>query len=276
MFAVQTDSIPWERATSITRAGDVSRKLVREDEVLPGVGFAMDMVHYHEEGVPYTTPRHRHDFEQIRICLSGEPDFGGDLKLNAGDICYFPAGAYYGPQYAQGGEIILIQWSDAWVTRDLYRSTYAALSSSGAFDGGVYRSVAADGSEVTKDGPTAIWEHAYRRKLRVPEPRYVTPILMRPSSFEWLPYRSGISARWLGRLTERDLGIATLRWESSAPLAFPKGRTHFLFVTAGTLRCDGDDYESRTAVWTDAGIEAVVEGSPGTEAIWVEFPAPAN
>ncbi len=45
----------------------------------------------------YFTPRHRHNFDQIRYTLSGVQSTGlGDLA--AGECGYFPEGSHYGPQ----------------------------------------------------------------------------------------------------------------------------------------------------------------------------------
>ena len=43
-------------------------------------------------------PRHRHNFEQIRLPLCGSMNLGGGLVLEEGQIGYFPEGLPYGPQ----------------------------------------------------------------------------------------------------------------------------------------------------------------------------------
>ncbi len=43
-------------------------------------------------------PRHRHNFEQIRLPLRGDMNIGEDLVLKEGQVGYFPEGLPYGPQ----------------------------------------------------------------------------------------------------------------------------------------------------------------------------------
>ena len=49
----------------------------------------------------YFTPKHRHNFDQIRYTLSGLQSTGlGDLA--GGECGYFPEGSHYGPQQQKG------------------------------------------------------------------------------------------------------------------------------------------------------------------------------
>src|SRR5262245_28001226 len=50
------------------------------------------------DGRRFNSPRHRHNFEQIRYQLEGVLDYGRDGKLTAGMVGYFPEAVYYGPQ----------------------------------------------------------------------------------------------------------------------------------------------------------------------------------
>src|SRR4051812_9641085 len=45
----------------------------------------------------YHSPRHRHNFEQIRYVIAGSATYG-PLQAEPGDCIYFPEGVYYGPQ----------------------------------------------------------------------------------------------------------------------------------------------------------------------------------
>ena len=48
---------------------------------------------------PFYSPRHAHNFEQIRIVLGGGPmNYGPDCWIQPGEIAYFPEGTPYGPQ----------------------------------------------------------------------------------------------------------------------------------------------------------------------------------
>ncbi len=53
---------------------------------------------YGSEGDEWTSPRHRHLFEQVRHVLDGDYSVTRDKVLPAGWVGYFPESAYYGPQ----------------------------------------------------------------------------------------------------------------------------------------------------------------------------------
>src|SRR5208282_4147299 len=55
----------------------------------------------------YYSPRHRHNFEQVRYQLEGTLDFGRTGKMPPGSIGFFPEGAAYGPQTQRAGEEVL-------------------------------------------------------------------------------------------------------------------------------------------------------------------------
>ena len=93
MKVIPTEEIEWETVAANARAGHVQRKYVREGEILPGVSYASDCYNYVGGGSVFTAPRHHHDFEQIRISMSGRQDFGRGQILEENWIAYFPAGA---------------------------------------------------------------------------------------------------------------------------------------------------------------------------------------
>src|SRR5580700_7349873 len=213
MQLIATESIPWKPVAVNARVGRVESKFVREGELLPGVGFTADCYNYVGGDAVFTAPRHRHDFEQIRISMSGRQDFGRQQILEEGWIAYFPAGAFYGPEEIDGASIFQIQWSDHWVTRARHEEAYAELQESGEFSGGKYRSRSITGEEVERDALNVIWEHVFQRPSAIPTPRYPDPILVNPEAFEYLELGPIHSAKTLGRLTERDLMISKVRWD---------------------------------------------------------------
>ena len=58
-------------------------------------------VSYGRIGGDFFSPRHRHNFEQIRFQIEGALDFARDGKLEEGMVGYFPEGVAYGPQTAK-------------------------------------------------------------------------------------------------------------------------------------------------------------------------------
>ncbi len=185
MFVLDTAAMPWDPVKANTRTGKISRKFIREGELAPGVGYTSDLVKYHDGHGVFTAPRHRHNFDQIRLTLSGETDYGYEQIAGAGDATFFPAGAYYGPERFEAAEILVLQWSPDWVTRERSDAAYAELAKTGQFKEGFYVSVGNDGQEVRKDGTNAVWEAVNGKPLVIPSPKYQQPILMRPEGFEW-------------------------------------------------------------------------------------------
>ena len=92
MHVIDTAKIPWTLVSKSNRPGRVHRKLVHEGSVSPGVGYTADLVRYEGGYGTFSAPRHKHNFDQIRYVVSGNPDFGhyqvayvgpnGDLFLN--------------------------------------------------------------------------------------------------------------------------------------------------------------------------------------------------
>jgi quercetin dioxygenase-like cupin family protein len=54
----------------------------------------------------YYSPRHMHNFDQIRYVLSGDTGYT-KWDLHAGECAYFPAGVPYGPQQQHGSALLL-------------------------------------------------------------------------------------------------------------------------------------------------------------------------
>ena len=49
----------------------------------------------------FMSPRHRHNFDQLRYSLEGATNIGPKRNMEQGDLAYFPEGTYYGPQVQQ-------------------------------------------------------------------------------------------------------------------------------------------------------------------------------
>src|SRR4030088_2898167 len=77
--------------------------MIRRKRLPLETGVAGVTIEYSLSVVPdgYFTPRHRHNFDQIRYTLTGIQSTGlGDLA--AGECGYFPEGSHYGPQKPVG------------------------------------------------------------------------------------------------------------------------------------------------------------------------------
>ncbi|MEV8517651.1 hypothetical protein [Dactylosporangium sp. NPDC051484] len=271
MHVTDTEQLEWRTVAVNARTGEVQNKYIREGEILPGVGYASDCYNYVGGANPFTAPRHRHDFEQIRISMTGDQDFGNGQVTEEGWIAYFPAAAYYGPEFINGASIFQIQWSDHWVSRSLHESTYAELSKTGRFEGGKYVTVGPDGEEHTRDALNAIWEHVYKRPSSFPPARYPQPVLMNPDAFEYQRLDDAISTKVLGRFTERDITITKIRWDETAAWTLSADRTYCVFTTTGDIVVGDQEYGSHTVVWSDWGDADQIVGQRGAEALCIAF-----
>lgn len=271
MLTVATSEQPW-RPIAQTRGGDVESKYVAEGELLPGVGYSSIMIKFNEGDRAFTAPRHRHDFEQLRLTLSGTHDFGLGQVCKQGWVSYFPAGAFYGPEIMDSGALMQVQWSDHWVTRAQNDTAIKELNEQGQFVDGSYRYIDDEnGKEGQKDGSAAVWEHIYKRPSKIPSPKYPRPILIDPDAFEWQKHTDDVSIKMLGRFTERDIVIAKIKWDRAAPYVLDSGRTWCLFTMTGEVSVGDGTFGPHTAIWSDAGDTDSVEGEPGAEAMCFGF-----
>ena len=56
----------------------------------------------------YYTPRHRHNFDQVRFCLEGVMNYAPGKNLERGAVGYFPEGTFYGPQQDTAVSVTLV------------------------------------------------------------------------------------------------------------------------------------------------------------------------
>ncbi len=209
----------------------------------------------------YYTPRHRHNFDQIRFCLEGSMNYAPGKNLTAGTVGYFPEGTFYGPQQDTTGSIVLLlQMGGAAGTGFMsYRQLndgYQRLSDLGQFDKGVFTRGSADGRTQRKDGYEAIWEYVNRREVEYPPPRYEEPVVMHPENFGWRAIGGGFDFKHLGSFGERGLEAGFIRG--------PRGATHTLgalpspelaLVTKGAFAVEnrsGEKFDTHSAWYVDA------------------------
>src|ERR1700724_68779 len=130
----------------------------------------------------FSSPRHRHNFDQFRIQLEGTMNFDRNGKMAAGSIGYFP--------------------------RDEVYAGTEELKKFGTFEGGIFRRNGDVEGRRNTDGYQAIWEHVNGQRMEYPKPRYRDPIMVDPANYEWLPVSGmpGVSEKPLGRFMRRTRG----------------------------------------------------------------------
>ncbi|MBT2475855.1 hypothetical protein J7E68_15050 [Microbacterium sp. ISL-103] len=227
----------------------------------------------HTGGGGWRTPRHRHNFDQVRYVIAGRLPYSETDYLEEGWVGYFPESVHYGPQEREEGlRTLVLQAGGAsgqgYLSVAQREATNAALEEKGEFRKGLYYWTDENGEEQSQDGSQAIFEHAVGRKLEFATPRYTDVIAMNPDAFEWLPQGAeGVSEKWIGNFTERDFRIGFVRLEAGATYeagTFPS--IEILFQTRGVVSVNGEKY----------GAESGYEFLPNEETVSLKAEEPAE
>jgi len=260
------------------REGDIKfQRLLRGDPDAPD-NYEWSIV---RAGEDYLTPRHHHNFSQIHYVLEGTHEWAPDRLIPTGAVAYFPEGTFYGPQQGHGGLLLGLQFGEA---SDRGFMSYDRLAEGnkrlderhdGKFEGGVWRSVDADGNRRNQDGYEAIWEEIHGRPVEYPTPRYQTPVIMVPEAFAWLPTdEPGIDEKHLGTFSERQTSVSFLRYAGGAEHRIrPRPATELHFVLDGTLRVGDAVHGPWTALELDPGDDVALEAVEPTTTYIIGLPA---
>ncbi|MBB3713074.1 hypothetical protein FHS00_002675 [Limimaricola variabilis] len=201
------------------------------------------------------TPRHRHNFDQIRYVLNGEYPVSPHKKMKQGSVAYFPESVHYGPQdRPEGLEMMVIQFGGASGSGFLSVAGREAankrLEQKGKFENGVFTWVDEKGQKHNQDGSAACFEEATGQKLVFHKPRYDDVIMFEPEAYAWTETgQKGVQTRHLGTFTERDTRIGFLKIEKGA--SFDTGtrdQIQVLFLSEGAISVDGESYGPKTAI----------------------------
>ena len=204
-------------------------------------------------GGGWRTPRHRHNFDQIRYVIQGRLPYTETEVLEEGWVGYFPESVPYGPQErAEGLRTMVLQCGGAsgqgYLSVAQREATNAELNKTGEFKKGLYHSTDANGVVQVQDGSQAIFEHAMGHQLEFATPRYTDVIAMNPQAYDWLPHRDpGVWEKQLGSFTERDLRIGFLRLDHGA--VYQAGQhpsIEILFQLTGQVSAGGEKYGPET------------------------------
>jgi hypothetical protein len=276
MEIVHADSVRTDDDPLPHRHGGIAiTYLFTGDENTPD-NFSWSVGHETSE---YYSPRHRHNFDQIRYCISGSIPIGPHLTVDEGEVGYFPEGVHYGPQ--EGGpnrETLVLQFGGAsgqgYLSARQLKAGHTALLAEGRFEMGVFRRTSGEGKK-NQDSYDAIWQKVSGRPLEYPKARYKAPIVMKPENFDWAPVPDspGVCRRVLGRFGERGVGIEFL--------AIPPGEGHdmghsearrLIFVCRGMGKVGGDSYSRHSAIRLEPGESVRFEAGDDTELFVITLP----
>jgi hypothetical protein len=200
------------------------------------------------------TPRHRHNFDQIRYVLRGSYPVAPGKVMSEGSVAYFPESVHYGPQdRPEGLEMMVLQFGGAsgagFLSVARREAANKALENKGEFKNGVFTYTDEKGQRYNKDGSVACFEEATGKKLTFAQPRYDDVILMDPAGYEWIPSDTpGVYTKWLGSFTERNTRIGFIRVDAEAAFAAGKQPSiELLFLSKGSVSVDAREYGPHTA-----------------------------
>ena len=213
------------------------------------------------------TPRHRHNFDQIRYVLKGKYPVSPHKVMGEGSVAYFPESVHYGPQdRPEGLEMMVIQFGGAsgsgFLSTPMREAANDRLNKKGTFKDGIFTWIDDKGQKHNMDGSAACFEEAMGTKLTFAPARYDDVVVMEPSACDWIATGTpGVSAKLLGTFTERNAQIRMLKLEAGATMnTGPRDQIEVLFMSTGKITVAGKTYGDKTAIEllpADAAVDIV-------------------
>ncbi|HUK60605.1 MAG TPA: hypothetical protein VLV50_15350 [Stellaceae bacterium] len=275
MKIVQGEELQWTRGLE-HRGGMFHFRNLMEGEQGSIDNFQLSMG---RAGGDFYSPRHRHNFEQVRFQLAGELDFARDGKMKTGMVGYFPEGMAYGPQ-SQDPEsqpmTIVLQMGGAsgsgYLSRAEVKAGMDALQSEGEFKDGVFRRRAEVPGKRNVDGYQAIWEHVNKRPMTYPQARYSRPFMMDPANFEWIAVAGapGVSEKFVGTFTERRTSARFLRLDPGTTFE-AEGRSLYVALK-GHGSVAGETLQPLTTLYLRHGEQATITAREPVELLHLGLP----
>ena len=230
----------------------------------------------------FSMPRHRHNFDQIRLPLRGDMNIGRGLVLREGEVGYFAEGLAYGPQEdplgkARPGERVqlVLQFGGSstygFMSIEQRRQAHDELAKTGKFVGPHY--YRADGK--VEWGLNTIWEHVFGSKLKYPRSRYRDVVIADPKYFNWLEVAGakGVAHKFMGAFSERGVWIEMVRLRPGATWSSTDPRARRLLVAlSGEGLAQGQAVRYLTALQVDAGETLDVTAASEMEFFLVGLP----
>jgi hypothetical protein len=270
----------YDQAGNLRTGTRISRTLLTGKENAPDnfrLGYS-----YGGDDASWTTPRHHHNFEQIRFVIEGQYSVASRRVIPAGGLGYFPESAYYGPQDINPDlTMLILQFGGP------SGQGYASIAQrkkgledlkakDGELENGIWSWVDEDGTHHNQDAFEAVWETMNGRTIEYPPSRYEDIMLMHPQNFSWVadPEAPGLSWKKLGTFSERETKIAFARLDPGARFQIGTEPSNELaFVVTGAVECDGDSHAALTAFGTDSTDSAtdLVATAP-TELLYIKMP----
>lgn len=193
-------------------------------------------------GTDFFSPRHMHNFDQVRVQVQGRFAFDADGVMEPGSIGYFPEGTAYGPQTSREDTVQLVMQiggpsGNGYLSESERIAAVEALAAQGEFRGGhYYKGGTGDGI----DGFQAAWEHAQGRPMVYPPKRLQRPLLVEPEAFDWIAGPApGVEHKTMVDFGRRTVGVRLYRLDPGAMLALQGPLSCFIDTGGGEIEAAG-------------------------------------
>jgi len=269
---INVEDVPMVERPNIREGTLRSRRLLTGELGTPG-NFSLQL----SSTPTYFSPRHRHNFDQVRYQLAGDFDFAADGVMKPGSVAYFPEGTYYGPQSCPtGSDTLVLQFGGAsgsgYLSAEQFDQATAELAKHGTFAKGVYTQVKPDGGKINKDAYEAVWERVNGRPLEYPGQRYLRPVFMDPEEFDWLPVadQPGASCRHLGEFSERRTRLSLYKVAPGGSLRLADNSIYF--VASGSGAVGAASFRPHATIHLGLGEQGSVKATEAVELLHVGLP----
>jgi hypothetical protein len=276
MIIAHRDTAP-QRGKSAHRPGGISFISLLQGETGAVDNFDLSISITTDD---FFTPRHRHNFDQVRYIMEGQFSFDRGRVQETRQVSYFGEGTYYEQKGVGRTETLLLQSAGAsgsgYMSFDQLYRTASQLATKGKFEDGVYTWLDEQGKKHNVDGYQAVWEEVNGRKLSYPKPRFDGPVILNPDHFAWLPLKgvAGVESRELASFHERGLNVAQLKLEAGAavPVAAHPART-LLFVEQGEGWLNEQPLLRHSAASIDKGETVTLKAKTPMQLMRIRLPS---
>ncbi len=255
------------------RVGTFRYKHLAEGQPGTPENFNLRMVWSQQD---FFSPRHRHNFDQVRVQISGAFSFARDGKMFPGSIAYFPEGTPYGPQSSADETLALVLQlggasGEGYLSEAEREAAVRSLSAHGEFRNGRFFRTGENAARG-KDGFQAVWEHANGKPMRYPKPRYQRPIFIRPEAYRFLPVsgESGVTEKLLGMFNERGTAVSLLHLAPQARHSLAGPRLYF--ALRGVADAAGNRLLEHDTLYVESGETIPLAAHEETELLVFHLP----
>jgi hypothetical protein len=270
---IDVESVPMLGRAHVRAGRFSSRRLLDGEQRTPG-NFSLQLSLTPDT---YFSPRHRHNFDQVRYQIEGEFDFASDGVMKPGSVAYFPEGTYYGPQSSSSRSLTLVlQFGGAsgsgYMSTEQYDRAAAELRDFGTFANGVFTVVTPEGRKINKDAYEAVWERVNGRPLVYPPERYSRPVFIEPQNFMWVPVsgQPGANCKFLGEFSERHAQIAFYRVDAGASLSLAGHSIYF--VSSGKGVAGAQEFRPHATMYVPDETPAAITARETVELLRMGLP----